>query len=102
MLDSQIIPGITMVGVVPTFYRIPVTAELVRYVQAGTHSLEKTTVHRCIPPVPNPLSYLDEGLVPLANRVTVMQCFEAFKTFVVSLFTVYGFTCCNQCVVQGA
>jgi len=82
MLDSQIIPGITMVGVVPTFYRIPVTTELVRHVQAGAHPLEKTTVQRCIPPVPNPLSYLDEGLVPLVNRVTVMQCFEAFKAFI--------------------
>ena len=71
-----------MVGVVPTFYRIPVTTELVRHVQTGTHPPEKTTVQRCIPPVPNPLSYLDEGLVPLTNRFTVMQCFDAFKAFV--------------------
>lgn len=88
-----------MVGVAPTFYRIP---ELVQHVQAGTHPLEKTTVQRSIPLVPNPLSYLDEGLVPLANPVTVMQCFETFKAFVVSLFTVCSFTCCNQHVVQGA
>jgi hypothetical protein len=85
MLDSQTFPGITMVGVVPIFYRIPVTAELVQCVQAGRYSPKQTIVQRCIPPVPDRDAYPEEGLVPLANRRIVMQCFEAFKTFVVSL-----------------
>jgi hypothetical protein len=74
-----------MVGVVPVFFRIPITMELVHCVQAGRHPAQPTNVQRCIPPVPNPDAYPEEGLVPLANRVVVMQCFEAFKAFVVSL-----------------
>jgi hypothetical protein len=85
MVNSQTFPGITMVGVVPIFYRIPVTAELVQCVQAGRYSPEPTMVQRCIPPVPDRDAYPEEGLVPLVNRRIVLQCFEAFKAFVVSL-----------------
>lgn len=85
MVTSQTLPGITMVGAVPLFYRIPVTANLVQCVQAGRYSPEPTIVQRCIPPVPNRDAYPEEGLVPLANRRIVMQCFQAFKVFVVSL-----------------
>ncbi|KAI9466679.1 hypothetical protein BJY52DRAFT_8378 [Lactarius psammicola] len=81
-MHSQIIPGIIMVGAVPTFYRIPVTANLVNYVQAGTRPSQWTVVQRCVPPVPNQDAYPEEGLVPLANRNIVMQCYEAFKAFV--------------------
>jgi len=81
-MNSQTIPGITMVGVVPVFYRIPITVELVQCVQAGSFPTQPTIVQRCIPPVPNPDAYPDEGLVPVTNRVVVMQCFEAFKAFV--------------------
>ena len=84
MVNSQTFPGITMVGVVPTFYRIPVTTELVRCVRTGRHPPEPTIVQRCIPPVPDRDAYPEEGLVPLDNRRIVMQCFEAFKAFVVS------------------
>jgi hypothetical protein len=86
VLNSQTFPGITMVGVVPTFYRIPITAKLVQSVQAGSYPAETTIVQRCIPPVPDPDTYPEEGLVSLANRRIVMQCFEAFKAFIVSLF----------------
>jgi len=82
MVNSQTFPGITMIGVVPVFYRIPITAELVQCVQAGSNSPEPTIVQRCVPPVPDRAAYPEEGLVPLANRRIVMQCFEAFKAFI--------------------
>jgi len=82
MVTSQTFPGITMVGVVPVFYRIPITAELVQCVQAGRNSPEPTIVQRCVPPVPDRTAYPEEGLVPLANRRIVMQCFEEFKAFI--------------------
>ena len=85
MLDSQIFPGIIMVGVVPIFYHIPITAELIQCVETGRYSPEPTWVQRCVPPVPDQAAYLEDGLVPLANRHIVMQCFEAFKAFIVSL-----------------
>ena len=74
-----------MVGAVPTFYRIPITVDLVHHVQAGSFPPQVTVVQRCVPPVPNPIAYPEDGLVPLANRAIVLQCFEAFKAFVVSL-----------------
>ncbi|KAF8881159.1 hypothetical protein CPB84DRAFT_1735260 [Gymnopilus junonius] len=81
-LVSQTIPGIIMVGVVPTFYLITVTADLLTSVISGSYPSEATIVKRCIPPVLNLNSYPEEGIVPLANRVIVMQCFQAFKAFV--------------------
>ncbi|TDL13545.1 hypothetical protein BD410DRAFT_435547 [Rickenella mellea] len=81
-LNSQTISGIVMVGAMPIFYRIPITTELVQCVQAGMHPSQPTIVQRCVPPVPHPDVYGVKGLVPLANRVVVMQCFEAFKAFV--------------------
>lgn len=73
MVNSQIIPGTTMVGVVPIFYRIPITAELVQCVQTGRYPYQTTIVQRCIPPVPDPDAYPEEGLVSLANRVVVLK-----------------------------
>ena len=89
MMDSQTIYGILMVGTAPTFYRMPITADLVRDVQAGRiPSGQWTRVQRCVPPVPNQDAYPKEGLVPLVNRRVVMQCFGAFKALVVSFVNV--------------
>lgn len=82
-LESQAIPGILMSGVSPVFYRIFVGAELVRCACLGVYPTTPTVVHRCIPPVPNQPAYHTEGLLPLQNRRPVLQCFEAFKQFVV-------------------
>ena len=83
-----------MVGAVPTFYRIPITVDLVHRIQAGRFPPQVTMVQRCAPPVPNLITYPDEGLVPLSNRAIVLQCFEAFKGFVVSLVL---FPCLKLC-----
>ncbi|KAH9065176.1 hypothetical protein EDB83DRAFT_767575 [Lactarius deliciosus] len=60
----QVIPGIIMVGAVPIFYRIPITAELVRCVRAERYPVGTTRVQRCVPPVPNQSAYPEEELVP--------------------------------------
>jgi len=83
-----------MVGTVPTFYCIQITAELVDRVEAGSFPPQVTVMQRCVPPVPNPIAYPQEGLVPLANRAIVLQCFQAFKTFVVSLVLCLGVLNC--------
>ena len=74
-----------MVGIVPIFYHIPITPELIKCVQAGRFLTEPTIVQKCIPPVPDQDAYYKEGLVPLANQCIVIQCFEAFKAYIVSL-----------------
>ncbi|SRR6266702_1763017 len=86
-MNSQIIPGVIMVGAVPIFYRIPITAELVHCVRVGMRPPEETLVQRCVPPVPNQDAYPEEGLVPLANRRIVMKR-SRISSWVLSMFHV--------------
>ena len=74
-----------MIGTAPIFYRILVTVRLLEALATATYSQEKTIVLKFIPPVPNQEQYRDDGMHPLANRQTVLQCFEAFKTVIVRL-----------------
>jgi hypothetical protein len=77
-LTSKVMPGIVMDGTMPTFYKIPVTHELVRAVESGERPEEETTVvHAYRPEVPRP----EEGMRPLDNRYIILSCFEAFRKF---------------------
>ena len=74
-LISKVMPGIVMKGSMPTFYKIPVTPELVRAVVSGERPEEETVVHAYRPEVPSP----EEGMKPLDNRYIILSCFEAFR-----------------------
>jgi len=76
-LASKVMPGIVMDGTMPTFYKIPVTPELVRAVESGERPEEETVVHAYRPEVPSP----EEGMGPLDNRHIILSCFEAFRQF---------------------
>jgi len=78
---SKVIPGITMKSTMPTFYKIPVTTELVRAVQLGEYPAQETVVYAHLPPVPRPARRYSEGMKPLDNRHIVLSCYEAFKQF---------------------
>ncbi|KAJ3559874.1 hypothetical protein NP233_g11154 [Leucocoprinus birnbaumii] len=65
-LQNKIFPGITMKGTMPTFYKIPITAELVRAVQLGEYPVQETVVYAHLPPVPRPARRYNE--VPLKIR----------------------------------
>lgn len=80
-LQSKVIPGITMKGTMPIFYKIPVTADLVRAVQLGEYPAQETIVYAHIPVVPRPARRYSEGMKPLDNRRVVLACYEAFKQF---------------------
>jgi hypothetical protein len=84
---SCIIPGITMAGTWPTFYKIPVTSALLTAVETGQYPSEPTVVERCIVPVPDP-SVRPLGLQPVVNRKFLFQCFDAFKSFMVNVLLV--------------
>ncbi|KAF8909712.1 hypothetical protein CPB84DRAFT_1673391 [Gymnopilus junonius] len=86
-LSSKYIPAITMVGSSPIFYRVPVTTTLLNALVTATYPAEETIVLRYIPPVPNPETYRDLGMRPLANRRIVLQCFEGFKSLLVCFFS---------------
>jgi len=74
-LVSKVMPGIVMDGSMPTFYKIPVTPELIRAVESGERPDEETVVHAYRPEVPRP----EEGMGPLDNRRIILSCFEAFR-----------------------
>ncbi|VDC07733.1 unnamed protein product [Peniophora sp. CBMAI 1063] len=75
-LDSKVMPGIVLRGASPTFFKIPVTADLVRHVQRCERPSQETVVSAHTPLVPLP----DEGMVAPDNRRIVFRCFEAFRS----------------------
>ncbi|KAJ6471200.1 hypothetical protein DFH09DRAFT_1220454 [Mycena vulgaris] len=78
-LETIVIPGITMYGTLPTFYKITVTASLNDAVKTGVFPAVATTVYRHIPRLPRRNS---EGMKHLDNRPILLQYLEAFKSFV--------------------
>ncbi|KZV71473.1 hypothetical protein PENSPDRAFT_630163 [Peniophora sp. CONT] len=84
VVNSAIKLGIVLLGTTPTFFKIPVTADLVRHVQLGTYPQEKTIVSAHIPSVPSPLQLPSEGMKSLDNRYALLSCYQAFKTFLTS------------------
>lgn len=81
-LDSKVIPGITMRGTNPIFYKIKVTNALVASVKHGTYPQEAITVHAHKPKIPRPNRRWIEGMQPLDNRLAILSCYEAFKQLV--------------------
>ena len=71
-----------MVGTAPSFFKIPVTQELVECVEQGQHPLAPTIVTGHVPDIPRPNRRFSEGMKPLDNRRAFLQCYEAFKKFV--------------------
>ncbi|KAK0187508.1 hypothetical protein F5146DRAFT_1059018 [Armillaria mellea] len=78
-LPVQVLPGITMVGTFPAFYKIAVTSELDRCIRHGQYPATQTIVYRHTPRVPRRRS---DGMRPLLNRGLLVRCYEAFKRIV--------------------
>lgn len=83
-LQSKTFAGITMVGTAPTFYKIPVTEELLTALATSQYPAQPTIVQKFFPPVPILARLSNHGMRPLVNRRIIFQCFEALKQFVVS------------------
>lgn len=81
-LTSKVIAGIVMLGTSPTFFKIPVTRDLVAAVESGEFPLVPTVVTTHTPDIPRQSYRVAEGMVPLDNRQVIVACFEAFKQFV--------------------
>ncbi|KAF8908177.1 hypothetical protein CPB84DRAFT_1725221 [Gymnopilus junonius] len=92
-LTYKLIPGIAMIGTAVVFYLIPVTKALditfKHYldvaITTASYPADEMVVLQFIPPVPDSAHYGDhgKGMWPLENRCIILQCFEAFKKFVV-------------------
>ena len=74
-LPTMVIPGITMTGTFPKFYKIEVTADLERCVRYGQFPAVKTIVYRHTPRVPGRRS---DGMRPLDNREHIVRCYGGF------------------------
>jgi hypothetical protein len=61
-----------------------VTSELVDSLISAEYPPQATTVKKLIPPVPVLEDLENDGMKPLANRRIILQCFEAFRQFLVS------------------
>ncbi|KZT12262.1 uncharacterized protein LAESUDRAFT_809075 [Laetiporus sulphureus 93-53] len=81
-LERKVLPGITMKGTMPIFYKIPVTAALVKAVQLGQYPAEETVVYAHLPEVPRPARRYSEGMRPLNNRQRILSYYEAFRRFI--------------------
>ncbi|KAL5480551.1 hypothetical protein ACEPAI_1821 [Sanghuangporus weigelae] len=81
-LHSKVMPGITLTGTTPTFYKIPVSIDLVTAVQGGVYPQQETVVRVHVPALPRPARRWSEGMTPLDNRRIILACYEAFKQFV--------------------
>jgi hypothetical protein len=81
-LTHVVMPGITLTGSSPIFYKIPVTTELSWGVGTGTYPATPTIVHAHRPALARPARHLIESMKPLDNRANILACFEAFKRFV--------------------
>lgn len=74
-LTSKVMPGIVVDGTMPSFYKIPVTPELVAAVESGMEPEQETVIHAYLPEVPRP----EEGIKPLDNRYILLSCLSTFK-----------------------
>ncbi|KAH9042226.1 hypothetical protein EDB85DRAFT_1857078 [Lactarius pseudohatsudake] len=83
-LRSKTFAAITMVGTTPTFYKIPVTNEMLISLATSQYPSQVTTVERLVPLVPFPERLVSDGMKTLSNKRIILQCFEAFRQFVVS------------------
>ena len=57
-LTSKVMLGIVMDGTMPMFYKIPITAELVRAVETGKQPEQETVVHAYVPASEVPIARL--------------------------------------------
>ncbi|KAF8556496.1 hypothetical protein OG21DRAFT_615014 [Imleria badia] len=81
-IQKKTIPGITMIGSTPTFYKITITQDLVEAVETAQYPANVTTVHKLVPPVDDLARLSQNGMKPLNNRAVILRCFEAFRQFV--------------------
>ncbi|KAH9058143.1 hypothetical protein EDB87DRAFT_1675450 [Lactarius vividus] len=82
-IRAKTIPGITILGTTPTFYKITVMQDLVDAIETAQYPENPTIVHKLILPVEDLYGLDHDGMQPLNNRAVILGCFEAFKQFVV-------------------
>ncbi|KAG7085783.1 hypothetical protein E1B28_003324 [Marasmius oreades] len=78
-VQAKTFVGITIFSTVPTFYKIPITSDLLRSIMTGQSPPSATRCYKLVASFPNTYQY---GKRPLENGRVALQCFEALKLFV--------------------
>ena len=82
-LESWTFLAISLQYTAPTFYKIPITAELVEHVANGTYPTMRTVVERLEMDLPDPKA-AREGFGSLHNREMLVRYCRAFRDMTVS------------------
>ena len=82
-LESWTFLAISLQYTAPTFYKIPITAELVEHVANGTYPAMRTVVERLEMDLPDPKA-AREGFGSLKNREMLVRYCRAFRDMTVS------------------
>jgi hypothetical protein len=85
LCQFKTMPGIILHGTSPTFYKIPLSDDLVTAVERGQYPKQETVILTHRPDVlPRARAHRQcyEGMKPLNNRRVILSCFEAFKQIV--------------------
>ncbi|KAK0462365.1 uncharacterized protein EV420DRAFT_1761604 [Desarmillaria tabescens] len=75
-IAHKIMPGITMTGTSPVFYKIPVTTELADSVSMGQYPPTRTVVHAHLPPVLRPARRLSEGFSKFVSQKSFLSTLD--------------------------
>ena len=84
-LVKKVIPGITMIGTSPIFFKVNVSTDLLSCIEIGRPLCTPTIVEMHVPEIPSPPNRFSEGMRLLDNRSVILACFEAFKQFLIWL-----------------
>ncbi|RDB31040.1 hypothetical protein Hypma_000145 [Hypsizygus marmoreus] len=80
-LDKKVVIGITMLRTQPTFFKIPVTAELAQCVKVGMYPANPTIVSGCKSQRPSYPPNIDPEMMRREDLRKLLQYFEALKQF---------------------
>jgi phosphoenolpyruvate-protein kinase (PTS system EI component) len=78
-VKAKVMAGIIMSGSAPIFYKIDITAALLKAIETGQYPAQVTVIHKFEPTV---AGLRAEGMRSLENRAVLLSCFEAFKAFI--------------------
>jgi len=82
--NNKVMPGITMIGTSPIFFKVDVSNELLSAIESGQwpgYPGGPTIVEMHVPVIPRPPRRFSEGMQHLDNRSVILACLEAFKQF---------------------
>lgn len=83
---DMVIPAFTLVGSLPCFYIIPITAAFASAVARGVYPPHTTSIFYCVAPFDHPFDHPLVGMAEKNQLHIILKMFEAFKRFIPTSF----------------